>query len=66
MLSNDKVNINLGCRGWFMPITFIILLIAKVIMHSDISWLIVFCPLIIEVGIIILIFTIWIILILHK
>lgn len=66
MLSNDKVNINLGCGGWFMPITFIILLIAKVIMHSDISWLIVFCPLIIEVGIIILIFTIWIILILHK
>ena len=26
MLSNDKVNVNLGCGGWIVPVTFIILL----------------------------------------
>jgi len=66
MLSNDKVNINLGCGGWLIPITFIILLIAKVIVHSDISWLIVFSPLIVGVGIPILLIIIWIILLLLK
>jgi len=66
MLSNDKVNINLGCGSWLIPITFIILLIAKVIVHSDISWLIVFSPLIIGAGISILLIIIWIILLLLK
>ena len=24
MLSSDKVNVNLGCGGWVIPVTFII------------------------------------------
>ena len=62
MLSNDKVNVNLGCGGWVVPVTFIILLIAKVILHSDISWWIVFSPFLIGIGIIIILLIIWLIL----
>ena len=62
MLSNDKVNVNLGCGGWVVPVTFIILLVAKVILHSDISWLVVFSPLLIGIGLIIILLIIWLIL----
>lgn len=54
MLSSDKVNMNLGCGGWVIPVTFIILLVAKVILHSDISWLVVFSPFLIGIGLIII------------
>lgn len=54
MLSNEKVNVNLGCGGWVVPVTFIILLVAKVILHSDISWLVVFSPFLIGMGLIII------------
>ena len=54
MLPSDKVNVNLGCGGWVIPVTFIILLVAKVILHSDISWWIVFSPLLIGLGLIII------------
>lgn len=53
MLSNEKVNVNLECGGW-VPVTFIILLVAKVILHSDISWLVVFSPFLIGIGLIII------------
>lgn len=62
MLSGDKVNVKLGCGGWVVPVTFIILLVAKVILHSDISWWIVFSPLLIGIGIIIILLIIWLIL----
>ena len=54
MLSNDKINVNLGCGGWVVPVTFIILLVAKVILHSNISWLVVFSPFLIGIGLIII------------
>ena len=54
MLSNEKVNVNLGCGGQVIPVTFIILLVAKVILHSDISWLVVFSPFLIGIGLIII------------
>lgn len=62
MLSGDKVNVKLGCGGWVFPVTFIILLVAKVILHSDISWWIVFSPFLIVIGIIIILLIIWLIL----
>ena len=62
MLSGDKVNVKLGCGGWVIPVTFIILLVAKVILHSDISWWIVFSPFLIGIGIIIILLIIWLIL----
>ena len=54
MLPNDKINVNLGCGGWVIPVAFIILLVAKVILHSDISWLVVFSPFLIGIGLIII------------
>ena len=62
MLSGDKVNVKLGCGGWVVPVTFIILLVAKVILHSDISWLVVFSPFLIGLGLIIILCIIWLIL----
>lgn len=62
MSSGDKVNVKLGCGGWVVPVTFIILLVAKVILHSDISWWIVFSPFLIGIGIIIILLIIWLIL----
>lgn len=62
MLSGDKVNVKLGCGGWVVPVTFIILLVAKIILHSDISWWIVFSPFLIGIGIIIILLIIWLIL----
>lgn len=53
-MSSDKVNVNLGCGGWVIPVTFIILLVAKVILHSNISWLVVFSPFLIGIGLIII------------
>lgn len=53
-MSSDKVNVNLGCESWVIPVTFIILLVAKVILHSNISWLVVFSPLLIGIGLIII------------
>lgn len=66
MLSSDRINVNLGCGSWLLPVSFIILLVAKVILHSDITWLIVFSPLIIYGGIIFLFIIIWIILLCLK
>ena len=62
MLSGDKVNVKLGCGGWVVPVTFIILLVAKVILHSNISWLVVFSPFLIGIGLIIILLIIWLIL----
>lgn len=62
MLSSDKVNVNLGCGRWVIPVTFIILLVAKVILHSDISWLVVFSPFLIGIGLIIILYIILLIL----
>lgn len=61
-MSNEKVNVNLGCGGWVIPVTFIILLVAKVILHSDISWLVVLSPFLIGIGLIIIFCIIWLIL----
>jgi hypothetical protein len=61
-MSNDKVKIDLGCGTSLIPGSFLILLIAKVILHSDISWLVVFSPLLIGIGLIIILCIIWIIL----
>lgn len=61
-MPNNKVNVNLGCGGWIVPITFIILLVAKVILHSDISWLIVLSPFLIGAGLLIIFLIIWLIL----
>lgn len=53
-MPSNKVNVNLGCGGWVIPVTFIILLVAKVILHSNISWLVVFSPFLIGIGLIII------------
>lgn len=53
-MSSDKVNVNLGCGGWVIPVAFIILLVAKVILHSNISWLVVLSPFLIGIGLIII------------
>ena len=53
-MSSDKVNVNLGCGGGIIPVTFIILLVAKVILHSNISWLVVLSPFLIGLGLIII------------
>lgn len=49
-MSNEKVKIDFGCGTSLIPGSFLILLIAKVLLHSDISWLVVFSPLLIGVG----------------
>lgn len=61
-MSNDKVKIDLECGTSLIPGSFLILLIAKVILHSDISWWIVFSPLLIGIGLIIILCIIWLIL----
>lgn len=62
MQSNDKVKIDFGCGTSIIPGSFLILLIAKVLLHSDISWLVVFSPLLIGVGLIVIFLIIWLIL----
>ena len=62
MQSNDKVKIDFGCGTSIIPGSFLILLIAKVLLHSDISWLVVFSPLLIGIGLIIIFLIIWLIL----
>lgn len=62
MQSNDKIKIDFGCGTLIIPGSFLILLVAKILLHSDISWWVVFSPLLIEVGIIIILFIIWLIL----
>ncbi len=57
-MPNKKVKIDFGCETSLIPGSFLILLIAKVLLHSDISWWIVFSPLLIGIGLII----IWLIL----
>lgn len=61
-MSNEKVKIDFGCGISLIPGSFLILLIAKVLLHSDISWWIVFSPLLIGIGIIIILLIIWLIL----
>ena len=53
-MSNEKVKIDFGCGTSLIPGSFLILLIAKVLLHSDISWLVVFSPLLIGLGLIII------------
>ena len=62
MQSNNKVKIDFGCGTSIIPGSFLILLIAKVLLHSDISWLVVFSPLLIGVGLIVIFLIIWLIL----
>ena len=62
MQSNDKVKIDFGCGTSIIPLSFLILLIAKVLLHSDISWLVVFSPLLIGIGLIVIFLIIWLIL----
>ena len=62
MQSNDKIKIDFGCGTSIIPGSFLILLIAKVLLHSDISWLVVFSPLLIGVGLIVIFLIIWLIL----
>ena len=62
MQSNDKIKIDFGCGTSIIPGSFLILLIAKVLLHSDISWLVVFSPLLIGVGFIVIFLIIWLIL----
>lgn len=45
-MENNKLNINLGCGSFLVPVTFIVLLISKLIYSVNISWWVVFCPLI--------------------
>ena len=61
-MSNEKVKIDFGCGTSLIPGSFLILLIAKVLLHSNISWWIVFSPLLIGIGLIIILFIIWLIL----
>ena len=51
---NEKVKIDFGCGTSLIPGSFLILLIAKVLLHSNISWWIVFSPLLIGLGLIII------------
>lgn len=53
-MSNEKVKIDFGCGTSLIPGSFLILLIAKVLLHSDISWLVVFSPLLIGIGLVII------------
>ena len=53
-MSNEKVKIDFGCGNLLIPGSFLILLIAKVLLHSDISWLVVFSPFLIGIGLIII------------
>ena len=53
-MSNEKVKIDFGCGTSLIPGSFLILLIAKVLLHSDIPWLVVFSPLLIGLGLIII------------
>lgn len=62
MQSNDKIKIDFGCGTSIIPGSFLILLIAKVLLHSDISWLVVFSPLLIGIGLIVIFLIIWLIL----
>ena len=61
-MSNEKVKIDLGCGTSIIPGSFLILLIAKVLLHSDIPWLVVFSPLLIGIGLIVILLIIWLIL----
>lgn len=62
MQSNDKIKIDFGCGTSIIQGSFLILLIAKVLLHSDISWLVVFSPLLIGIGLIVIFLIIWLIL----
>ena len=62
MQSNDKVKIDFGCGTSIIPGSILILLIAKVLLHSDIPWLVVFSPLLIGIGLIVILLIIWLIL----
>ena len=53
-MSNEKVKIDFGCGTSLIPGSFLILLIAKVLLHSDIPWLVVFSPLLIGIGLIVI------------
>ena len=58
-MSNEKVKIDFGCGTSLIPGSFLILLVAKVLLHSDIPWLVVFSPLLIGIGLIIILCIIW-------
>lgn len=63
-MENNKVNIKLGCSG--LPLVFIILLVAKLFVNVNISWLLVFSPIILEISVIIILLLTWILLLLLR
>lgn len=61
-MPNDKIKVDFGCGTSIIPGSFLILLVAKILLHSDISWWVVFSPLLIGLAFIILFLIIWLIL----
>ena len=65
-MGNNKLSINLGCGSYFLPLVFIILLVAKLFVNANISWLMVFSPIILGIIAIIIALLIWILILLWK
>jgi hypothetical protein len=65
-MENNKVNVNLGCGSYFLPLVFIILLVAKLFVNANISWLMVFSPIILGIIAIIIALLVWILILLWK
>lgn len=51
-MSNNNYQLKFGCSG-IIPAAFIIMFAAKILLHSNISWWIVFAPIILEVALLI-------------
>lgn len=60
-MSNNNYQLKFGCCG-MLPAAFIIMFAAKLLMHSNISWWLVFAPVIFEVVLLIIAVIIFIIL----
>lgn len=65
-MEGNKVNINLGCGTSVLPVLFVIFIVAKVIFKYNISWLLVFSPVIAWVVLLLIIVLLWIVLIMLK
>ncbi len=65
-MEGNKVNINLGCGTSVLPVLFVIFIVAKVIFKYNISWLLVFSPVIAWVALLLIIVLLWIVLIILK
>lgn len=59
-MSNNNYQLKFGCCG-MIPAAFIIMFAAKILLHSSISWWIVFAPVMLEVAILIIAAIIYII-----